>query len=82
MEQVGKKNNKIGHRKNCPIYREKLCKVISYDPVRKTMNVTFDSHNIQLKEVDSYNSDVVIVEYSGEIGTPDFTFRLGDNNNV
>ena len=46
------------------------------------MNVTFDSHNIQLKEVDSYNSEVVIVEYSGEIGTPDFTFRLGDNNNV
>ena len=55
MEQVSKKNNKIGNRKSCSVYKKKLCKVISYDSVRRTMNVVFGSHNIQLKDVDSYD---------------------------
>ena len=63
MEQVSKKNNKIGNRKSCSVYKKKLCKVISYDSVRRTMNVVFGSHNIQLKDVDSYDKEMVTVEY-------------------
>lgn len=57
-------------------FKEKECKVISYNDKSKTLDVKFDGYGIRIKNVDTFSGDVAIVKYKGEIGKPNFEYKL------
>lgn len=56
--------------------KEEKCKVIKYDPKRKTLDVMFKEYGIRIRNVESFEGETVIIKYKGEIGKKDFSYRL------
>lgn len=58
-------------------FKEKKCKVISFNKQDKTLDVIFDKFGIRIKNVTYFNdSTFVTVLYRGEIGKPNFEYKL------
>lgn len=58
-------------------YKEKECKVISFNKQNGTLDVLFDRFGIRIKNVDFYNgSSFATVLYKGEIGKSNFEYKL------
>lgn len=57
-------------------YKTEKCKVLAYDKHTKELDVDFKGYGIRIKNVDKVDSDFVSVKYYGEIGTPNFTYKL------
>lgn len=57
-------------------YKEKKCTVISYNHIKKTLDIRFEQFGIRLNNVEDFSGDTVQVKYKGEIGKPDFECRL------
>lgn len=54
----------------------KQCKVLRYTEKTRTLGLLFDNYGIQIKDVDKPAGDIVSVEYTGEIGKPNFKFSM------
>lgn len=63
-------------KKNKNDYKEKECKVISYNSRNNTLDVKFDRYGIRIKNVKFFDGNTVKVKYKGEIGKPNFECRL------
>ena len=58
-------------------YKIKKCEVISYNERTKTLDVRFDKFGVRIKNVESFNNgNIVEIKYKGEIGKPNFEYRL------
>lgn len=76
IADIGTENIKNRSRKCRPVYHEKLCKVIRYNKIQKTLDIYFDTYGIRIKNVEYFHGDSVVVKYTGEIGTPNFKVSL------
>lgn len=57
-------------------FKDKECHVIKYNKCNKTLDVLFDRYGIRLFNVENFSGDTVIIKYKGEIGKPDFEYKL------
>lgn len=57
-------------------WKEKECRVVGYNMRRKALDVLFDEYGIRIKDADPVNSDFVVLKYKGEIGKPNFEYKL------
>lgn len=57
-------------------YKEKDCDVIGYNKYNQTLDVNFDGYGIRIKNVENFDGDKATVKYKGEIGKPDFEYKL------
>ena len=56
--------------------KEKECKVIRYDSYKNTLDVNFDGYGIRINNVKKFNGDTVIIKYKGDIGKPNFEYKI------
>ena len=76
-EEIQEELPKIQTRKKNRIeYKEKECKVIGYNKITKTLDISFNGYGIRLNNINNFKGDTVIVKYEGEIGKPNFSCRL------
>ena len=57
-------------------FKTKVCKVIAYNKRTNTLDVKFDGYGIRIKDVKDFSGDTVEVKYKGEIGKPNFEYKL------
>lgn len=77
QEVIQEKLPKIQPRKKYKEeFKEKECKVIAYNKRTNTLDVKFDKYGIRIKDVKDFSGDVVIIKYKGEIGKPNFEYKL------
>ena len=57
-------------------YKTEKCKVLSYNKKTKELDIDFKGYGIRLNNVRNINSDYVDIKYIGEIGKPNFSYRL------
>lgn len=57
-------------------YKTEKCKVLSYNEKTKELDIEFQGYGIRLNDIDSINEDSVLIKYRGEIGEPDFSYKL------
>lgn len=57
-------------------FKDKECKVIKYDKFEKTLDVLFGCYGIRIFNVKNFSNDIAVVKYKGEIGKPNFEYRL------
>lgn len=57
-------------------FKEKVCKVLLYNKQTKTLDVLFDSYGIRLKNVKDFTGNTVSIKFYGEIGQPNFKYKL------
>lgn len=74
LDSLSLKKQKLNMKKDN--YKDKECKVIKYDKYSKTLDVLFDRFGIRIFNVESFNGNIAIIKYKGEIGKPDFDYRL------
>lgn len=74
-EVIQEKLPKIQPRKKNE-FKEKKCKVIAYNKRTETLDVRFDSYGIRIKNVKDFNGDIATIKYKGEIGKPNFEYKL------
>ena len=76
-EEIQEELPKIQPRKKNRIeYKEKECKVIGYNKVTNSLDISFDGYGIRIKDVKDFIGDTVTVKYKGEIGKPNFVYKL------
>lgn len=63
-------------KKNKNEFKEKECKVIRYNKFAKTLDIKFDGYGIRFKDVKDFSGNTVIIKYKGEIGKPNFEYKL------
>ena len=74
LESLSPKKQKVTMKKDD--YKYKECKVINYDNCAKTLDVIFDQFGIRIFNVENFNGCTAIVKYKGEIGKPNFEYKL------
>lgn len=57
-------------------YKTEKCKILSFNPNTKEIDVNFKGYGIRLKNAVCSESDFILVKYSGEIGKPNFICGL------
>lgn len=58
-------------------YMEKYCKVINYDKKNKSLDIKFGIYGIRISNVQNYDGKKFVnVKYKGEIGKPNFEYKL------
>lgn len=57
-------------------FKEKRCRVIDFDHKNQTLDVKFDGYGIRIKNVKEFNGDFATVKFKGEIGKPNFQYKL------
>lgn len=78
-EEIQEELPKIHPRKNKnkkEEYKEKECKVINYNKITNSLDISFDGYGIRFKDVKDFNGDTVIVKYKSEIGKKNFEVKL------
>lgn len=74
-ETIQEKLPKIQPRKKYE-FKEKECKVISYNKILGTLDIKFDEYGIRIKDVKDFSGNTVIVKYKGEIGKSNFEYKI------
>ena len=74
--QEQEKLPKIQPRKQKNTFKEKNCKVISYDELTHNLDISFDGYGIRMKNIFNFVGNEVVVKYKGEIGTSKFECKL------
>lgn len=67
---------KIQPRKNRNDFKEKECRVIAYSKKNNILDVDFGGYGIRLNDVKDFEGNVAVVKYKGEIGKPNFDYKL------
>ena len=76
-EEIQEELPKIQPRKKNRIeYKEKECKVINYNKITSSLDISFDGYGVRFNDVKDFVGDTVIVKYKGEIGKPNFEYKL------
>lgn len=57
-------------------FKNKECKVIAYNKRTNTLDVKFDNYGIRIKDVKEFTGDTVELKYKGEIGKPNFEYKM------
>lgn len=60
-------------------FKTKECKIISYNQRTNALDVLFDNYGIRIADVkglEDSNIPTINIKYKGEIGKPDFEYRL------
>ena len=57
-------------------FKNKECRVIFYNKRNGVLDVEFDGYGIRIKNVKDFNGSTVEIKYKGEIGKPNFTYKL------
>jgi len=57
-------------------FKSVKCKVLIYHKEINALDIDFMGYGIRIDEVDECNSEYVNVRYKGEIGSPNFTYKL------
>ena len=77
FEEATKETSNKSRSRKKEDYKVKECKVIHYNKNTKTLDVRFDKYGIRLKDIDDVEiNDTVLIKYKGEIGKPDFEYKL------
>ena len=63
-------------KKNRIEYKEKECKVINYNKITNSLDISFDGYGIRFNDIKDFIGDTVIVKYKGEIGKSNFDYKL------
>lgn len=58
------------------LLKTKRCKVISYNKVKKTLDIDFDGYGIRIRNVQDFEGDIVEIKYKSDIGKSNFVYRL------
>lgn len=75
-DQFKTKDDNVQKNKNKNNFKEKSCKVISYNPRNNTLDVNFDGYGIRVKNVKDFAGSVATLKYKGEIGRSNFEYKL------
>ena len=75
-KETKEKLPKIQPRKAKNNYKEKECKVIGYNKITNSLDISFDGYGVRFNDVKDFVGDTVIVKYKGEIGKPNFEYKL------
>lgn len=68
---------KTNKRKKTFNFKEKKCRVISYNKKMGILDISFDGYGIRLRNVfENAIGDSVTIKYKGEIGNPNFSCKL------
>jgi len=72
---TSKKSKLISTNKN---YKIMKCKVISYNKNSNILDILFNKYGIRIKDVKNFdnNLNTVNIQYKGEIGKPNFEYKL------
>lgn len=57
-------------------YKTEKCKVLDYNEKTKELDIDFKGYGIRLYNVGIIKSDIVSIKYRGEIGKPNFSYKL------
>ena len=57
-------------------FKEKECRVISYNKHSKTLDIMFDNYGIRLKNIETFTENTINIKYKGDLGRPDFEIKL------
>lgn len=57
-------------------FKEKECKVISYNEKSKSLDVNFEGFGIRIKNVNHFEGQTVVIKYKGEIGKSNFEYKI------
>lgn len=63
-------------KKNKGSYKTVECRVLSYDGKTMALDIDFNGYGIRIKNVKDFYGDSVTIKYRGEIGKPNFDFKL------
>lgn len=74
LESITSKKQKANIKKDD--YKYKECKVINYNKYTKTLDILFDRFGIRIFDVENFSGSTAVVKYKGEIGKPDFNYKL------
>ena len=50
--------------------------MIAYNKRTHTLDVKFEGYGIRIKDVKDFSGDTVVIKYKGEIGKPNFEYKL------
>lgn len=75
-EDTRDESPKIQPRKNKNQFKEKTCNVIRYDKSRGILDVSFDGYGIRFHDIKDFSAKTAVVKYKGEIGKPNFEYKL------
>lgn len=57
-------------------FKTMKCKVLSYDPKSKELDVDFNGYGIRIHNVSKNVEDYIDVKYKGEIGKHNFLYKV------
>lgn len=57
-------------------FKSKECKVIAYNKRTDILDINFDGYGIRIKNVKGFSGDVITIKYKGEIGKPNFEYKI------
>lgn len=57
-------------------YKTEKCRVLLYNQATKELDIDFHGYGIRIKNADNINSDSILLKYTGEIGKPDFSYKI------
>jgi len=59
-----------------PMFKEKECRVLSYNKNLGVLDIVFDGYGIRLTNVKNFSGNTAMVKYRGEIGKPNFECKI------
>lgn len=77
VEEIQKELPKSQSRKKTKYdYKEKECKVIGYNKITNSLDISFSGYGIRINNVKDFQGDTVVIKYKGEIGKSNFECKL------
>lgn len=58
------------------LFKEKECRVLSYNKNLGILDIVFDGYGIRLTNVKNFSGNTAKVKYRGEIGKPNFECKI------
>lgn len=76
IESVIEDNRNTEIKATTSKYKTESCKILAYNSKTKELDISFKNYGIRLNGVDNVDGDNVVVKYKGEIGKPNFEYKL------
>lgn len=72
-----KEENKAHEETRTERYKIAKCKILSYNKKTKELDINYNGYGIRIKNVCNINdSDTIELKIKGEIGKPNFSYKL------
>lgn len=76
LPESEKKTTKNDSRKNKNSFKTIECRVLSYNKKSLDLDVNFNGYGIRIKNVKNFKGDTATLKYKGDIGQPNFDYKL------